>query len=162
MTTLSYDYKPKAWIMILAIAFFGACAAWAANLALTNDRGLILSGIIEFSRGGATTFFWVLCAVSAVFVGVGVLALLKAYTSPKKIVLGATGISAPRLPISQKIIEIPYAEATITETTVQGQVFLEVRGKNSKISILQSSMTSKEQFSDMRDNLSERIEQMSR
>lgn len=158
MNTLSYDYKPKLWLMLLVVAFFGACAAVVGNVALTNDRGLILNRIIEFSQSSATIFYWAVCIVAVGFVVIGCIGIITSLRTPKKVVLGDTSISAPKSHLSKNIVTIPYDEIVdIIDQTVQKQVFLIVQGNQKKVTIARSSMASKEKFTEMRSALIERI-----
>lgn len=158
MNTLSYDYKPKLWLMLVVVAFFGACAAIVGNLAITNDRGLILNRIIELSPSSATIFYLVMCILAIGFVVIGCIGIIRSLSTPKKVVLGDTSISAPKSHLSKKIVTIPYDEIVdLIDQTVQKQVFLIVQGNQKKITIARSSMVSKEKFMEMRSALIERI-----
>ena len=77
---LEYPYKARPGPMLVAMAFFGACAAEMAHAAVTNDRGLILDGIFSFSVRGATVFYWCVAAVSMVIVLVAIMALAMDFT----------------------------------------------------------------------------------
>lgn len=60
MNEVRIPYMPNKTIFILAIFFFLACAGVMGNVAASNDRGLILNRIIEFSPQGAAIFYWVI------------------------------------------------------------------------------------------------------
>lgn len=160
MSTLTFSYKPKIWIMLFCILFFGAIAALFANVALTNDRGLILNHIFTLSQDWATNFYWVMFALSAGFVAVSLWGLVLGLTSSKQIILGPTGMRAPKSVLSGKIIDIPYRDITdILDQSVHRQVFLAVYGKTTKVTIAQTSLASKEEFQQMRNALIERANQ---
>jgi len=72
----SFSYRPNPVVFALSTIGFGACLAVFIWKATTNDRGLILNGIIEFSEMGATTFYWVLAFVSFLFVAILLVSLL--------------------------------------------------------------------------------------
>ncbi|WP_437285035.1 hypothetical protein [Sorangium sp. So ce406] len=85
-------------VLLLSALFFAACAAVLAHRALTNDRGLILNGIIPLERGGADVFYAVLALLSGAlcalgFVGAARLAALKEF----RILLGPRSISFPSI-----------------------------------------------------------------
>jgi hypothetical protein len=49
---------------------------WLAYMAVTNDRGLVLNGILRFSPTGATVFYAVcsgICFIATAFVGLSIL-----------------------------------------------------------------------------------------
>ncbi len=68
-----YDYKINMSKMIWPVLLFGAAAVFLFREAMTNDRGLIINGIITLDTGGATIFFYVLAGLSAGFVLLGIL-----------------------------------------------------------------------------------------
>ena len=96
METLRYDYKPKAWVMALAGLFFAGCGVVLGKIALENDRGLILNGIIRLDAGDATMFYWVLTAACAAFVAFALGGVVRGMGAPGEVVLDRTAISAPR------------------------------------------------------------------
>lgn len=63
-----YESKPSWVVIALCAVFFGAGAAILGYIAATNDRGLVINGILPLSRDGATVFDWSLCALSIGFV----------------------------------------------------------------------------------------------
>lgn len=93
---LEFPYRPKAGPMLAAIAFFGVCTAIGAYAASTNDRGLVINGLIELETGGATTFWWCLTALAAAFVAAGAYGLYRGHTSDLSVRLDSTQLSAPR------------------------------------------------------------------
>ena len=158
MPALTYDYKPKLWIMLLVVAFFGACALIIGNVALTNDRGLSINRIFNLSQGSATAVYWALALVSVGFVVAGVLGLVKSIGKPKQIVLDDTTLHAPKSAISATVISIPYTEIVgVSDQVIQKQVFLAVTGRNAKVTIAQSALSSKDQFAEMREALIARV-----
>lgn len=157
MTTLSYDYKPKAWIMLLAVVFFGICTVVIGNMAINNDRGLILNRLFEFSQSGAAVFYWILTICCVGLTLAGIWGVLNSFGTPKQVVLSEASITAPKSAVSNVIIEIPYAEVfDIVDQKVQKQVFLVVHGQNTKITIAKSALADNEEFEQMRNALIER------
>ena len=132
-----------------------------------NDSGLIVNRVFEFSQSEATNLYWgftLLFAAAAVF---GIFNVAKALMAPEKqIILGETGISAPKSLFSNKIVDIPYSEVTdMRDKTINNPIKLftmvtfSIHGNNSKITIDQSGLASEEQFLEMRNNLIERVEE---
>jgi hypothetical protein len=144
---LEYPYKAKAGIMLACIAFFGACAATMAHAALTNDRGLILNGILEFGTQGATVFYWCVVGVSAVFVLMGTLGLISGFKNPGSIRLTATELSAPKNGFTRKATRIPLREIVdVGVQEIQKQRFLTVHHRSGKLSVAQSLLPNSEAF----------------
>ena len=99
--------------MLICGLFFGACAAVIGQKASTNTKGLILNGIIEFSPSGASTFYWVLTALSILFVLVaGWMIVTTLVHGVPDVVLTNEAISFPvGFPIKRPF-RLPYAEIT--------------------------------------------------
>lgn len=155
---LTFDYKPKLWLMLLAAAFFGATAVILGYVAVTNDRGLILNRIIDFSASSASIFYGVLCIFSLGLVGLGIRGAVASLGEPNRITLGGTEISAPKNAMSKTMIAIPYSEIiNISEKVVQKQAFLVVQSRQKKIEISRSSLASKGKFLELREALIQRI-----
>ena len=93
MNEVRIPYKPNKIIFLLAIAFFGACAGIMGNVAATNNRGLTLNRIFEFSPQDATIFYWVITGAALVFVLVGLLTLAKSITLKREIVISKTSLT---------------------------------------------------------------------
>jgi len=88
---IAYPYKPKPGkMLIVVVVFFGAGALLLGHEALTNDRGLILNGIIHFDTQGATIFYWCVAGVSAAFTACGLMATLFGLFSNQSLSLSET------------------------------------------------------------------------
>jgi hypothetical protein len=146
-THLEYPYKANAWMMLAGIAFFGACAALMAYAALTNDRGLILNGILTFTTDGATRFYGAIAIVSVLFVVVALSALVSSLTRPTSILLTSDGLSAPRHGFTRKRTEIPLQDIVeIGVQTIQRQRFINVYHRTGKLSVAQSMLPNADAF----------------
>ncbi|WP_438038171.1 hypothetical protein [Sorangium sp. So ce128] len=84
--------------LLLSAFFFAVCAAVLAHRAQTNDRGLILNGILHFEPGGADVFYAVLATLSGAFCALGVLVAARfAALKEFRIVLGHRSITLPSM-----------------------------------------------------------------
>ena len=151
-------------MIVLSFPLIYLCYYAAEN----NEYGLSVRNTdFGFSQSGATNLYWgftLFFAAASVF---GIFNMAKALIAPEKqIILGETGISAPKSLYSNKIVDIPYSEVTDTrDKTVKflfksfAIVTFAIHGNNSKITIDQNGLASEEQFLEMRNNLIERFEQ---
>ncbi|XXX73347.1 hypothetical protein WMF30_37480 [Sorangium sp. So ce134] len=84
--------------LLLSALFFAACAAVLAHRAWTNDRGLILNGILHFERGGAGVFYAVLAILSGALCAMGLAGAARlAALKPFRILLGPRSITLPSM-----------------------------------------------------------------
>ncbi len=148
---LEYTYKARFGVMLGGIAFFGACAAYMAHTAMTNDRGLIIRNLfLEFSPAGATAFYWCVGAVSAAFVLVAVAALISGLTNPMSIQLTSAELAAPKHGFAKKRTSIPLESIqSINVQTVHKQRFINIYHAGGKLSIVQSLMPSAMAFEEL-------------
>ena len=150
MQTLQYPYKPRPWFVLLGAAFFGAIAWFMSKEALTNDRGLILNGLIELSVRGATIFYWSMAAIGATFVAVAIPLFILGLVGKSVLTLTATDLAAPHSVFSRRSTVIRLSDIKqIVVQTVQKQRFLKVYHSSGDLSIAQSMLPSRSAFDDI-------------
>jgi len=150
MNEVRFPYKPKIVVFLLSILFSCVCMLVLGNIALTNDRGLILNQIIEFSVEGATIFYWCLTVASGLFVIFGILGLMSGLTTKKEIIITENEISAPKSGISKKIVSVKYSEITeMNIQSIQKQRFLHIFYQGGRLTIPQSMLPSKQAFEEL-------------
>lgn len=103
-------YRPGLGRIVLAVVFFGACAAFLRNEARTNDRGLVINGLVELSVSGATVFYWVLCGSSVALVAAAVFVGLPQWFIPRFVVLEPDAITIPGWGLSTRHYRIPRCD----------------------------------------------------
>jgi hypothetical protein len=91
-----YSYRPKWMLLALGGGFFGACTALFAYLALTNERVVVIQGLLPLSPLGGKVFYWILAAIGATFVSGALCLAFVRVKSVQRIALTATGIVLPR------------------------------------------------------------------
>jgi hypothetical protein len=155
MMSLNYPYKPSPLGMARACLFFGVCALVMAHAAMTNDRGLILDGIVNFSIHGATIFYWCVAAVSCLFVVVGIPAFFIGIFSSHRLVLTGTSVSAPRSGFSRSPTVVELSSITGVDIKVmQRQRMLNIHHKSGKLTIMQSWLPNEAAFNEVAGALS--------
>lgn len=108
------------FILGASSALFGACAAFLFYRASTNDRGLIINGIIHFDAEGADIFYFVLGVLSALFVLMGGLAIFHcARIKDFRVLVGKKTIKLPPAVLWRGAEEITIAVDRITAISVQ-------------------------------------------
>lgn len=144
---LEFPYRPQVGPMLAAVAFFGVCAAAGVAAARTNDRGMIISGLITLSPGGATIFWWCLAAVSALFVAGGVYGLSLARSTTRTIRLTGTELSAPRNGFARGTTVVPLAQIRSVGVGEYGkQRWLAVESTVASLHISESMMPDRDAF----------------
>ena len=140
----TYPYNPKATTIILTILFFGACAAVLGLKASSNDRGLILNGIITFSQSGASIFYWILSALSSGFVLIGILLTIQRVMGSVSLEITETTMRIPRGFMMKTITEVDFRNVIkVSETEVQSQRFFYLHTPTQKYCLNCALMPSK-------------------
>jgi hypothetical protein len=161
--SLEYPYKPNLWKTLAAIAFFGACAGGMGYAAVTNDRGLILNGVITFSPAGAAVFYWCVAAAAALFVLLGLYTLIASSANPGVLRLTATELSVPSRGFSAKPRLVSLADLLqISVQTVSKQRFLIISHRAGKLSVAQSMLPNAEAFEKLQAALAASLNRRSR
>lgn len=157
METLRYTYRASAWKLALAALFFAGCAVIMAKAAIGNDRGLVINGIIHLDPGSATVFYWVIFAISLLFVAGGMLGVVRALGPAQEVTLDRVALSAPRTGLRSELVRVPVASITGVETMrMRSQEFLIVRHREGKLTISGGMLPHKQDLGTLAAALEER------
>ncbi len=142
-----YEYKPGWFIILIGGGMFGLAVVFFAREALNNDRGLIINHIIELSENGATIFYWVFCFLSFCFVAATLAMIYHRWRFRQRVALTADGIILPagRFSAGEKFIEYKNISG-LSETSINGQDFLNILHANGKDVITRSMLPSKQVY----------------
>jgi hypothetical protein len=123
----TFAYRPHAGMLVLAVLFFGAGALFMRHLAVTNDRGLVINGIITLGVGGAKIFYWSLAGVCAAFVVAGIFFGIPQIFIPRNVILEPDAITVPGWGLSKKHYRIPWKEIeAVVRSSHQKYVFVRI------------------------------------
>jgi hypothetical protein len=150
MTLKRYPYRQKKWVGPACALFFGA-TAWVFWLKTRNtERGLVINRVIELSPGEAQFLYWVLLVISLTFVLLGGFIFAASFKQMRYITLTEEAICLPKNGFSKEDVHIPFSSIQALQLQeIQGQVFLNITHSGAKVSIVQSMLTSKAEFSEL-------------
>jgi hypothetical protein len=124
--------RPYGRFALLSL-LFGASAVFMAHEAETNDRGLIINGIIHLDPGSADVFYAVMALLSIGFVAIGVMAIFALRARKRfRIVLGKKRMAvAARFRAWERVreeeIEVRYDDVSgVTFTPLDKPVVLTI------------------------------------
>lgn len=158
MEILSYPYRPKPWVMLLASIFFGVAACFMGREAMVNDRGLIINGLIHLEQSGATTFYWCIAAVGAAFAAIGIPAFFVGLLSSHRVVLTSTDVSAPKFGFSRKATTVKLSDIRSQSVqVVQEHRFLNIYHVNGKLTISASFLPNEAAFEELCAAIAKRV-----
>jgi hypothetical protein len=111
-----YPHRPKTTTMLWAGSFFAVCGAFLVHRAVTNDRGLIINGLIYLAPTSATVFYAVLAVLSGGFVAMAAIAWIdNAVNGPRHVVLYEDAIELPATLFRRRPRRVPYARIRAIE-----------------------------------------------
>jgi len=119
-----YRYQPKLGAALIGTGIFLLFLLGMSYVAMDNDRGLVINGLIKLDASSATAFYWMLtmlCAGMSVF---GLNAIRLALMKERKITLSRTEIIIPPTWPGQENTTIPFRAITDLqlETTKSSRV----------------------------------------
>lgn len=91
----SYLYGARTEGLVAGTLFFGVGTIVSACIAATNDKGVVIEGIIKLGVNGATIFYWILTAMSAAIVSFVLYAAFRKSTNPRHLVVSHDCIKVP-------------------------------------------------------------------
>ena len=157
MTIMRVAYKPKTLTMILAGGFFLLCAVVLVFRAASNDRGLILNGLINMDQGGATTFYYVLAGLGGVMSVGGFIGFVQSLRGPKFVELDETGVAFPGN-LGQKPVHIAYdAIKRLEQGGAYRQRWLYIFHTGGQHAIMSSMLANAAQLDEIEALLAQRI-----
>lgn len=153
-----YDYKPKWTLIVLCALFFGLAAVVLGVKAASNDRGVIINGIIELDPDGATIFYWVLCVCGVGFVAISAFLAYHRLTFHQRLAFGPAAVILPRSRWSAEDKVIAYRDISALSTArIYGQRFLYVTHAGGPSTIMASMLPSKAAFDEVCELLEDKV-----
>ncbi len=145
-----YDYKPKWTTVWLGGGFFGLCAALFVYLALTNERRLVIGGLVNLSPSGARVFWWALAVLSSAFVLAAALIAYIRLTTVQRIAVSADGMLFPAGRWTSRESHVPFASITaVKRLEVHGQTFLYIYANGLRYTVVRNMLPGKGDFDDI-------------
>jgi hypothetical protein len=107
-TEKRYSHNIKLWTPGLAAVFNGYLAFGLIHEAVTNNRGLIINGVIHFGPTGATILYYLIAALFCFTFSALAAVLLRCLFNPHSLLLGPDGITFFKGWLKRKKIFVPY------------------------------------------------------
>ena len=134
--SITLDYRPPPGKLGVVIVACAAAALFMQHVAATNDRGLIINGLIHLGPEGATIFYWCAAIVSAACAAWCLLVFVPQVFIRRQIVLEEDAITLPGTGFSTKGYRIPWDEIEgATRRTYQKVTYLKVRHRGRRFAV---------------------------
>ena len=123
MDPASYPYKHKHSLKLWIILLAPPTACWFASRAHTNDRGVVINGLIHLGPQGATIFYSSMCLLMAVAVLFELWSAYRVARDSRCVTLSSTEISVPMLehPGHTIILRLTAITDVLVETDSAGR-----------------------------------------
>lgn len=142
-----FPYKPKLWVMLCCVAFFGLCGVSMTYAAFTNDRGVIINRTIDLDTQGATVFYALIAAGGYVFVAAAILTIFLSLRYDRRVSFSGDSISVPKAGLSGSHVSIPYDQIRgLRVYTINRQTFLEISHMGGKHTLAAQCFSNKASF----------------
>jgi hypothetical protein len=108
MSPATYPYKPAIRTLLPCVLFFGCGAYYLQHMASSNDRGLILDGILRFDVHGASQFYSFMAALSFVMAASALIGIFWSFVSDAELRITEVDLYLPQGFLHQEIRKIPF------------------------------------------------------
>ncbi len=150
--TLTLDYRPRLGCLVPAGIVLCGIGLWVYlyKVKLVRAGGTVLDYRGPVPEG----FLWVLVAIFAVFLFIGLVGLVAAIRPARKLIITETGVTCPKNPFSRDVT-IPFSEMSeVTLIRLDSGDHIEIRHSGGRLTIV-SAMVPYGTFTLLRDALAE-------
>jgi hypothetical protein len=152
-----YPYNPNIAVIFIASIPFAGGAAFFAYRAVHNDVGLIINNIITLDVTGATSFYWFMGALAALFVVAAIVTAIKRIANPTYFEIDDRGIKLPHGFLQKETAHIAFSEIVAAEEAeASGQTYLALSTKQSQYHLRQAWLPDRETYAAIRDYITSR------
>jgi hypothetical protein len=146
----SYSYRPRIKPMLWCGVLFALSGAYLMHRASTNNRGLILNGLIELGVDGATRFYGAFAVFSWCIAALALCATVIGLIRGPRLLLNEDSMVVPTGLLFVRYHAMRYADVRrIAEVTIRGQQLLTVAGVSGSVSLLKSQFSSGAEFEEV-------------
>lgn len=147
MDNHSIPYRQSTGILLLGLLFTVPASGFMGWTAMNNDAALTINGIIKFSQGGATIFYWVIAAILLLTAVHCLLGIFSTANHTGELTLSANSMTLPPTVYSSAPKVVNFRDIhKIKGWSVNGQTFLEIHHTQGKVKLMQSMLPNKETF----------------
>ena len=157
METLSFDYQARMRTGIFILLFSVIFAPGMLWMAIENDRGLHILGIV-LNAAIATAFYVVMGIFFALGIPIGLKIIRDSLGEPAQVILSDTTITAPVSQLNNKTRVIPYRDITgVRVQKIQRNTFLVIRSNQKTLSIPKLAVSKRGDFDRLTAALEKRV-----
>jgi hypothetical protein len=142
-----FSYRASWKNIVVPFSLGAVLGALAAHEASTNNKRLIINGLIELSVSQATVFFWAISVFMFALVLLALMSLLQKLRGPTRIAVTRNGIVVPGPPWAPTERYFLFSDITSMKlVNIYKQNILQVVTRIGKFAVTQQNMSSVEEF----------------
>jgi hypothetical protein len=151
-------YNPRWLPIVLGSIAFGGASAFFAFQALFGRGKLNLEGIITLGPAMTRVFYGVFAVLSALFVVVALLAVVRRIASPRVLELGTDAVILPEGLFQMRTARLAYSDIErIEEREIERQKFLHVFAGGKRHSVIAALLPDAATYAAVKDLISARV-----
>ncbi len=141
---LKFGYSARLWMIIPGLLMFSCASYVFTHLAINNDRGLLINGIIHLNSIGASVLYASIGAISALYVPLGVLSAYRLiYNKNPKLSFYENHIFIPQIGLTPERKILYHSILAFYEIEMYGHRILEIQVNEGKVARISGTHLSK-------------------
>jgi len=152
-----YKYQSTWKGTLMGVLFFVPCTIVLACKASLNDRGVILSGLIELSPFQATLFYWLLATLSAGFVVLGGIMALELLFIQRRLTLSDRSLIIPATLFTEAKTLFYSDILSLSPQSIGNQRLLTIVHRQGKFHVQDSMLPQPRDFDEICDVLAQQV-----
>lgn len=153
-----YEFQLSKSVGFMVFGIFSLMSIYGIKTAMHNDKGLIIQRTFELSTQMATYFWWISSFMFLALASLGLFMIIKSFQEPRLITLDDYQITAPKSPISNKMLTVEYHQITKIDMNKIGKTRqLRMNTPNGKMVIPDVNFVHKSEFDEMVQILVQKI-----
>lgn len=141
MPAQRFPLKPMWGMMLFAVLLFGGGAVLFTYRAATDERGVVINGLIHLGPSGARIFYVVLAALSATFVAFGIVGNARLIGGKHAVILDDETATFPGTMFRPATKTFAYKDIrSVVTQNVAGTIFVTVTHRGGKAAVAKRTL----------------------
>lgn len=142
-----FPYRSRWTTLAFAGGFFGLCGGFFMYRALTDDRGVVINGLITLAPHAARLVYWGLAIGSFAFVAASIFLAIARLSTSHRIAISSDAILFPAGRWTSRECAVPFAGITeVKHIETHGQEFLYIYAGGLRYTIAKGMLPSNRDF----------------
>ena len=154
MTEKQYNYNPRRSRIAITVIVFGLGTVLASLEAATNQRGMIIEGIIQLGKDAATKLLWGCATFSFILFLLGITLWIRRLVLPRILIVDSKGLFLPHGVLQRHQSRIDFSEVLwIVERRERDRTLLKLGTRLKTYSIAECLLESRSHYDELKELL---------